>query len=203
MPEEVASPSGIFKMNKNTIGIAGEFYVLAQLAQRELVAALTLSNTKGIDILVSNASLNRLYRVEVKTTEGAPTRESLFSEEPVFSWAMSEKHEAIDDPALFFCFVVLHDTETLPRFFIVPSSYVAQYVREQHQYWLRTRLTAVADTTMRRFRIRTSDPLGFENNWGVFVGESIRSEHLRVTEPWFPGGDNDSRVDGGAATPEK
>jgi hypothetical protein len=34
------------------IGLAGEYYVLAQLAQRGLVGALTLGHTKGVDILV-------------------------------------------------------------------------------------------------------------------------------------------------------
>lgn len=34
-------------MDNTQIGLAGEFYVLAQLVQRGLAASLTLANTKG------------------------------------------------------------------------------------------------------------------------------------------------------------
>jgi hypothetical protein len=172
-------------LQSTNIGIAGEFYVLAQLAQRNLVAALTLANTKGIDILVSNTSLKRLFKLEVKTTEGKPKRESLFGPNPFFMWTMSEKHERLDDPDLIFCFVALQGESSLPRFFLVPSIYVSHYVREQHLHWIRTRVSQVATTSMRRFRIPESDPLGFENNWGLLMGDSPRSEQLYVSEPWF------------------
>jgi hypothetical protein len=46
-------------MDNTQIGLAGEFYVLAQLVQHNLVATLTLANTKGVDILVANPELNR------------------------------------------------------------------------------------------------------------------------------------------------
>jgi hypothetical protein len=171
-------------LQSNNIGIAGEFYVLAQLAQRNLVAALTLANTKGVDILVSNPSLQRLFKLEVKTTDGKAKRESLFGPDPFFTWTMSEKHEHLDDPSLVFCFVLLRGDSSLPRFFLVPSSYVSQYVREQHRYWLRTRVSEVANTTMRRFRIDEKDPLRFENNWGLLLGNPPSPEQCVVSEPW-------------------
>src|SRR6266516_499736 len=156
-------------MDSTQIGLTGEFYVLAQLVQRGLVASLTLANTKGVDILVSNARLNRLFKIEVKTTDNSPRHESLFTDEPCYCWTMSAKHEHVVDANLFYCFVALRGLEQLPKSFIVPSLYVAMYVREQHAYWLRTRQRPVANTAMRRFRIKASDPLGFENNWGVLA----------------------------------
>ena len=42
------------KLNKNQVGLAGEYYVLAQLSARGLIGTLTLGNTKGVDILVTN-----------------------------------------------------------------------------------------------------------------------------------------------------
>jgi hypothetical protein len=173
-------------LQSTNIGIAGEFYVLAQLAQRNFVAALTLANTKGVDILVSNATLQRLFKLEVKTTDCKTKRESLFGASPFFTWTMSEKHEQLDDPNLVFCFVTLRGESLLPRFFLVPSSYVSQYVREQHRYWLRTRVRQVANTTMRRFRIDENDRLGFENNWGLLMGDPPRPEQCVVSEPWCP-----------------
>jgi hypothetical protein len=172
-------------MDNTQIGLSGEFYVLAQLVQRGLVASLTLANTKGVDILVSNARLNQLFKIEVKTTDRGPRYESLFSNEPCYGWPMSAKHEHVVDTNLFYCFVALRGVEHLPRFFIVPSDYVAMYVREQHAYWLRTRQRAVAETAMRRFRIQSSDPLGFENNWAVLAGEAVPEKHRMLVEAWF------------------
>jgi hypothetical protein len=172
-------------VDSTSIGIAGEFYVLAQLAQRGLVASFTLANTKAIDILVFDESLDKLFKLEVKTTNLPPKRVALFSDEPVYSWPMSAKHERIAGPRLFFCFVVLQGPCTLPLFFIVPSSYVAEYVREQHQYWLRTRTRAVNPTGMRQFRIRTSDPFGFKDNWSILSGQSPPEHQIKLSEPWF------------------
>jgi hypothetical protein len=41
-------------MNISQKGLAGEYYVLAQLTARGINASLTLGNTKGVDILVYN-----------------------------------------------------------------------------------------------------------------------------------------------------
>lgn len=173
-------------MDKTNIGIAGEFYVLAQLAHRGLVASLTLANTKGIDILVSNPKLDHLFRVEVKTTDRQPALASLFGPEPFFRWPMSEKHETLEDAKLFYCFVQLQGIDFLPRFFIVPSPYVAEYVREQHRFWERTRTREVSKTNrMRIFRIPVSDPMGFENNWEVFQTGVAEERHLHVKEGWY------------------
>ena len=49
----------------------------------------------------------------------------------------------------------------------------AEYVREQHLYWLRTRTRAVNPTAMRQFRIRMSDPLGFKDNWSLLSGPTV------------------------------
>ena len=154
-------------MDKSQKGLAGEFYTLAQLTHRGLVATLTLGNTKGVDILVTNQEINSLYKVEVKTTDTKPRKESLFGEEKSFTWTMGQKHETIIDPNLVYCFVNMETPDNLPRFFLVPSEDVSQYVKWQHEYWLSTRTKAVKATTMRVFRIPVSDPNEYENNWNL------------------------------------
>ena len=67
-------------MDNTQIGLTGEFYVLAQLMQHGLVATLTLGNTKGVDILVSDSELNRLYKVEVNAH--STQAEHLFRRKP-------------------------------------------------------------------------------------------------------------------------
>ena len=94
-------------MDKTLIGLAGECYVLAQLAHRGLIGTLTLGNTKGVDILVSNPELSTLHKLEVKTSQQPPRRETLFGKGRFRTWTMSEKHERMKDPRLFYCFVNL------------------------------------------------------------------------------------------------
>ena len=155
-------------MDKTQIGLAGEFYVLAQLSHRGLVGTLTLGNTKSVDILVTNLDLDTLFKLEVKTTDQHPRNDKLFGEGKFFGWTMSKKHEALVSSNLFYCFVALDTPSTMPRFFIVPSQDVAEYVRWQHIHWLSTRVNPVKETTMRRFRIPVSDPKAYENQWAVF-----------------------------------
>ncbi len=183
-------------MDNTQKGLTGEFYVLAQLIQRGLVATLTLANTKGVDILVSDPELNRLCKVEVKTTDRPPSRERLFSAEPCYHWAMGAKHERIAEANLFYCFVALRGSDELPRFFVVPSPYVAAYVGEQHRLWLGTRKGPQAETTMRRFRISPSDPLGFEGNWGVLSGAPIPECQLALNESWSCAGPENTDTPG-------
>ena len=60
------------RIHPTQIGLAGEYYVLAQLTQRGLIVTLTLSTTKGVDILVLNPGREKLFKVEVKTTHRSP-----------------------------------------------------------------------------------------------------------------------------------
>jgi hypothetical protein len=127
----------------NSVALAGEFAVLSQLTLRGYDASMTLGHTKNIDILVRDPKTGARYEVEVKTNLETRTRDSdskLFGKF-VTDWQMSAKHEEIQDPSLFYCFVHINASRTDPdkyafRFFIVPSAVVARYVREEHQLWL-------------------------------------------------------------------
>jgi peroxiredoxin family protein len=155
-------------MKGNMTGLAGEYYVLAQLTHRNLVAALTLANAKRVDILVTNQALNKLYKVEVKTMDNPLAHEKLFGKSKFYMWVMDKKHEGISEPNLCYCFVALQGPTSRPKFFVVPSKVVSKYVKWQHAYWLSTRGKAVQDTSMRKFRIPIEDPKGYEDNWKAF-----------------------------------
>jgi hypothetical protein len=47
-----SSPANETKLSKTLVGIAGEYFVAGELSRRGLIAAVTLRNTRGIDILV-------------------------------------------------------------------------------------------------------------------------------------------------------
>jgi len=153
--------------DKNLVGLAGEFHVLAQLAERGIVGALTLGHTKSVDILAHNPRLGTIKRVEVKTTRDRPSCAALWHEELAYSWSMSEKHELIKDRDLVYCFVHLTGPGNQPDIFIVPAAVVAKYVIWEHQTWRRAGRGTGGPNPMRRFRIEVSDPLGYRDNWTI------------------------------------
>jgi hypothetical protein len=157
--------------DKNLVALAGEYHVLAQLAERGIVGALTLGHTKSVDILAHNPKTGRLRRVEVKSTTRQPKPAQLWHPESLraHSWTMSEKHERLNDKDLLFCFVHLTGALHVPRIFVVPAGDVAAYVRWEHLLWLRSRKRGPdPENPMRQFRIPETDPKGYAENWALF-----------------------------------
>ncbi|MBI1952915.1 MAG: hypothetical protein HYS41_02195 [Candidatus Omnitrophica bacterium] len=143
------------KLNANSISLAGEFAVLSQLVLRGYDANMTLGHTKGVDILVSNPKTKRMYQLEVKAgiknIHQKPRTSKLFGKF-VAGWIMRSKHERIQTPTLFYCFVSIHKKTNAFRFFIVPSRLVARYVKTQHRRWLNAS-PKHHNSDMRQFRI--------------------------------------------------
>ena len=139
-------------ISKNQIALAGEFAALSQLALRGFDANLTLGNAKGVDILVSHPDTASIYRLEVKThINYRPHHNGTFGHITA-SWRMGEKHQSNTDPKLFYCFVSIADNTQLFDFYIVPSAIVAKFVRESHQYWLKTKASR-RDSPTRQFML--------------------------------------------------
>ena len=151
-------------MDNTQKGLAGEFYVLAQLTSRGFNASLTLGNTKGVDILVMNNNNDIGYKIEVKTSA---KKRGPRAKRPL-SWILSKKNETNYSDNLIYCFVQLFDPDTMPKFFLVHSRVVSETITREHQDWLnkpRPDGKTVMDADTRKFRIDLSDPNGFENNW--------------------------------------
>src|SRR2546430_4501352 len=96
------------RLSKILTGIAGEYFVAAELSRRGFVASLTLRNTKGIDVLASNADATKSVGIQVKTCQGI---------EP--EWLLNVKAEADSAANLFYVFVCLPDRGA-PSFHVVP-----------------------------------------------------------------------------------
>jgi hypothetical protein len=125
-------------------GVAGEYFVAGELSRHGFIASITLRNTKGIDILVSNSSASQQIAIQVKTNQGAKPE-----------WVLNKKAENFYADNLFYVFVNLKGQEEWPDFYIVPSKVVANYVRNSHQQWLETpgkKGQAHKDNPMRKFR---------------------------------------------------
>lgn len=128
------------KKDNNSISLAGEFAVLSQLMLHNYDANMTLGRTKSVDILVSDPATKKMYKLEVKTkfcTGVGEVKKSKIFGTVKGEWFMEQKHESLDDPSLFYCFVNIRKAKTAFEFYIVPSRVVATYVKQQHAYWLK------------------------------------------------------------------
>jgi hypothetical protein len=131
------------KLTTVLCGVAGEYFVAPELSRRGYVASLTLRNTRGIDVLASNPDATKAVGIQVKTNQ-SDRRE----------WILNKKAEADEAENLFYVFVRLNCTRE-PAFHVVPRATVAQFVRANHQAWLRTPAKggrAHVDTPMRKFK---------------------------------------------------
>ena len=112
---------------QGSIGIAGEFFVAAELTRKGFAASLTGKNTKTIDILASNKDGSRSIAIQVKTCNSQKHDR----------WKMSESSEKIFSDNLYYVLVNLHEGDK-PCYYFVPSEIVANRIAEKHKTWLET-----------------------------------------------------------------
>jgi len=112
-------------------GIAGEYFVAAELSRRGYVASVTLKNTKGIDIMASNMTSTHEKSKAIGIQVKANSRRRR-------EWVLNQKAEDYSAKNIFYVFVDLIETDALPQYHIVPSKVVEQYAKEEHQKWLET-----------------------------------------------------------------
>jgi len=124
-------------------GVAGEYFVAAELTKRGYIASITLRNTKGVDILCSNSDASKSVAIQVKTNRRSSR-----------DWMLNIKSEDYYADNLYYVFVNLNDNKRSPDYFIVSSIDVAKHAKEGHATWLNTpgrSGQAHNDTTMRKF----------------------------------------------------
>lgn len=116
------------RLSKGLSGIAGEYFVAAELSRRGFMASVTLRNNEGIDIHASKwDDGKKLLAIQVKSTQKNSRR-----------WPLNKKVEHNESHSFFYIFVLLKNVDERPEYFIVPSNVVAKRVREGHQAWLDT-----------------------------------------------------------------
>ncbi|MEI6481404.1 MAG: hypothetical protein WCO19_03820 [Candidatus Saccharibacteria bacterium] len=108
-------------------GVAGEYFVAAELSARGYIASITLRNTKGVDILCSNEDASKTIGIQVKTNKSSKR-----------SWVLNQKSEDYFADNLYYIFVNLNDNNKPPDYFIVSSEHVAKHIKKTHREWLDT-----------------------------------------------------------------
>lgn len=115
------------KLSAVLCGVAGEYYVAAELSAQGYTASITLRNTRGIDIVCSNVDASKSIAIQVKTRR-----------QRARIWMLNQKAEDYYADNLFYVFVTLNDFLAPPEYFIVPSKVVAKYTKTTHKNWLNT-----------------------------------------------------------------
>ena len=144
------------RLESTLVGVAGEYFVAAELSLRGYLASVTLRNSRGIDIIASSADASKSVSIQVKTSKGkAP------------SWILSKKSEDLFSDSHFYVFVLLKSLGTRPDFFVARSIAVAKYISTTHREWLKGSKrdgTQRQDSSMRKF----DDPKGsHRERWDV------------------------------------
>lgn len=137
-------------------GIAGQYFVAAEVSRRGYIATLTLRNTRGVDMLVACSDASKSVGIQVKTNQGSSK-----------VWLLDKKAEESATENLVYVFVNLNnDTESkTPQFHVVPSHVVAEFAHKYHQTWLagtKKNGDERKDGSMRKFRDPTS---AYRDQW--------------------------------------
>jgi hypothetical protein len=149
-------------MKKGIIGVAGEYFVAAELSQLGVVATLTLKNTPAIDILATNLETGKFVNIQVKT----------MSIENNFGWRLSDKDEKPSTiPNHFYVLVNLKGMCQIPEYYIIPQEELARLISGDHRDWLSGK-DGRKDTPMRVFdpyRSKKQRLFGekYKNNWSI------------------------------------
>jgi hypothetical protein len=133
------------KIESGLSGVAGEYFVAGELSRQGYLATLTQRNTRGVDILVSNADATSLATIQVKTNQGYQ-----------HYWLLTKKAESFHAPRLFYVMVNIGTPSGMPEYHVVPSKIVSTDITESHAEWLKTpgrNGQAHVDNNIRKFNM--------------------------------------------------
>lgn len=125
-------------------GVAGEYFVAAELTRRGFIASITMRNSPGIDVLATTLTAKRAVTIQCKTSRSTTN-----------AWILSDKAERFTPNNHYYVFVRLGAETERPAYHIVPSKVVANYVTTRHRAWLKGKKSNGGqrkDSAMRKFR---------------------------------------------------
>lgn len=122
--EQMALSANNDSDKSGTVGISGEYFVMAELTRMGFVASLTSKNTKAIDLIVSDKNGQRFASIQVKASNNPLQK----------TWKLGKGVESNISGNLYYVFVNLNKGAE-PSYYIVPSRYVAYRVKQDYESW--------------------------------------------------------------------
>ncbi len=147
------------------IGNAGEYFVIAELLKRGVIAALAPRNAPAFDILAANKEKNIRIRVKTKTEEYDVWQWSVKKNGSIFLYLQTE-----DD---FSVLVNLTNETRNMEYFILPTSLLNNWLVADFEKWLSTpgkNGRPHANTNPKRnleFTGSVNKLEPYRNNWGI------------------------------------
>lgn len=139
MPE----PAPKKRADGQTSGLAGEFFVAAELLKRDIQTSVTFGNAKSIDLFALNPETGRMFTVQVKTLRA--NNYFLLHPEKVVS-------------SQIYVFVLLNKPGQPVRYFVVPGSELAYSPDQFGKGFRDPKLPGILPR----------DLIAYEDNWAVF-----------------------------------
>lgn len=149
------------RVQRNILGVAGEYFVAAEMSRRGLIATLTLKNTPQVDCIALKPGSSKAVYLQVKTRQTKS------------GWPLSDKIEkTVVGKNHFVVFVDLSSSKDID-YYIVPHNLLARQIKKDHQKW--TRILSKTgqkhkDTSRRVFEPRKFPrSVRFKNNWRLLT----------------------------------
>jgi len=113
----------------NITGVAGEYFVAAELSRRGWIATMTLKNTPNIDVIATTIDGLRTLNIQVKTRSIGNRQ----------GWILNKGIETLVPKDNFYiAFVDLIGKDEKPDYYIIPKNLFAKWITKRHQNWLAT-----------------------------------------------------------------
>lgn len=146
----------------NITGVAGEYFVAAELSRRGWIVTITLKNTPNIDIIATTRDGLRTLNIQVKT-RSIRNRQG---------WILTKGIETlVSNNNFYIAFVDLTGINEKPDYYLIPKNLFAKWIAKRHQDWLITpgRLgQAHVDNSLRTFdRPQFKHFEKYHNNWDI------------------------------------
>lgn len=132
------------KLESTLVGVAGEYLVAGELSLRGYIASITLRNSRGIDIIASNSDGSKSVTIQVKTNSDGGR-----------IWLLNQKSENFYSDNHYYILVALKALGERPKYYIVPSKIIAEYVSTSHSEWMSGKKKDVSgrqDVSLRKFK---------------------------------------------------
>jgi Holliday junction resolvase-like predicted endonuclease len=124
-PQENAGNRAAF----NITGVAGEYFVAAELSRRGWIATVTLKNTPTIDVVATTQDGERTVVIQVKTR-------SIHNRK---GWVFGKGMErTVAQKNFYIAFVDLMGIDEKPDYYLIPKNLFARWISKGHQEWLAT-----------------------------------------------------------------
>lgn len=146
-------------------GIAGVYYVAAELTIRGLVALVTIRNTRAVDIVALNTKSLKSIGVQVKTNSATS---------PHDFWLLSEKDKRLPNKQLsrlVYVFVNLNP-KAPPSFFVVPADIVKKNChvsRRKKSIWYSFWMTKASASSHKGY-VYCHDK--YKDKWEIITGKT-------------------------------